>query len=104
MADCPPVHVGDIGTIFELTVEDCNGVVDISTATTLEIIFRKPDGTQVINLACLSGTGVDGKMRYKTTVSTEIDQEGDWLMQGRVEFGADDFKTTVVGFNVQGNI
>ena len=42
------VHNADIGTIFELTITDEDGVViDVSTASTKYIYFQKPDGTKV---------------------------------------------------------
>jgi len=41
------VHVDDIGTRFLVTVKDDGVVVDISSASSLAINFRKPDDTVV---------------------------------------------------------
>ncbi len=36
------IHLNDIGTVFELTMMDGDAVVDISSATNMEIKFQKP--------------------------------------------------------------
>ena len=41
------IHVNDIGTRFLVTVKDGSDVVDISSATSLAINFRKPDDSIV---------------------------------------------------------
>ena len=35
------IHVDDIGTIFEISMNDDAGVVDLSSATTTEFLFKK---------------------------------------------------------------
>jgi hypothetical protein len=74
------IHVQDFGVIFEVTIVEGGVAVDISAATTLTIKFKKPGGSTLTKTAVLSGTGVDGKMRY-TTVSGELDQVGLWEIQ-----------------------
>ena len=39
------IHEGDIGTKLLVTVTDDGSVVDISSASSLSIFIRKPNGT-----------------------------------------------------------
>ena len=41
------IHTGDIGTRFLFTIQDCNSTdpVDVSTASSVEIVFQKTDGS-----------------------------------------------------------
>ena len=50
MAD--EIHVNDIGTRFLITVKDDGSAVDISSASALQINFRKPSD-EIINRAGL---------------------------------------------------
>jgi hypothetical protein len=79
------IRVGDIGTNIELTVKDeTNTVVDISTATTKQLIFRKPNGTLLTKNATFTTDGTDGKI-YITTVAGDLDQVGVWYTQAYIE-------------------
>jgi len=72
------IFVGDIGTIFEATIKDQAGaVVDISTATTKQILFKKPTGVVLTKTASFTTTGSDGKIRY-TTIAGDLDVSGVW--------------------------
>ena len=75
------VHKNDIGTVFEITVKDGDWVVDISTATKLQITFTKPGGAKLTKTATLSGDGTNGKLFYKT-VAGDLDTVGTWKIQG----------------------
>jgi hypothetical protein len=67
MATCvQEIHLGDIGTVFEVTLKDCDVIVDISTATEMYIIFQKPDGTKLTFDAEFTTDGEDGKLQYVT--------------------------------------
>lgn len=99
------VHVGDFGTIYELEFQESAVAVDISSFTTLEIHWLKPDGTsQVNNTAVFSVGGVDGKIRYTTLVDTEIDQSGTWKMQGFISKAGEEHHSSIVTFPVVNNI
>lgn len=79
------VHVDDVGTRFELTLEDGDGnAVDISSASRLELVFRRPDGTTITRTATLSGSGADGKLYYDS-VAGDITIAGQWSVQPYVE-------------------
>lgn len=74
------IHLDDIGTVFEITVMDGDDVVDISEATTKEIIFRKPDGSKVTQTADFITDGSDGEIQY-VSVEDDLDQAGAWHIQ-----------------------
>jgi len=98
------IHIADIGTIFELTLMDDTVVVDISSASLMEIIFVKPDKAKVINTAVLTGDGTDGKMQYVIAVDTELDQKGGWKIQGRVVLPSGTWSTDIDKFKVYENL
>ena len=81
MAD---VHVGDIGTIIRLTIVDEDGdAVDVSGATTKQIVIGKPDGTVLTKAASFTDDGADGQIEY-ATVEGDLDIPGQWRAQGAV--------------------
>ncbi len=79
------IHVGDIGTVFEITIVDDNdAAIDISTATTLQIIFKKPNNRGTLTkTATFTNSGTDGKLEY-ATISGDLDTAGLWYIQGKV--------------------
>ena len=98
------VHKSDIGTIFRLTVVDQDDVVlDLATATSKKIRFEKPSGTVFEGAAVFpdGGDGTDGKMQY-TVVAGELNEVGEWTIQGYVKFGTGEWYTLIEKFNVRG--
>lgn len=88
------VFVGDIGTVIEMTVTNQDdAVVDLSTATTKQIILKKPDGTKLTKTASFVTDGTDGKLSY-TTASGDIDQSGPWQLQAYVVLSGGSWHTT----------
>ncbi len=106
------IHIGDIGTIVRGTIveeDDANPgtflPVDISSATTKELTFRKQGGVIVTEAAAFTTDGTDGKMEYKTTVSTFFNVGGQWRLQGHIILPTgDDFKSDIVTFHVEENL
>ena len=99
------IHVGDIGTVIEVAIVDQAGVaVDISLATTKEIILKKPAGTTDTKTAAFSGDGTDGKMRFVTTLAGDLDTDGDWFVQGHVVIPAGTWHSDVGTFPVLPNL
>jgi len=74
------IHLDDIGTVFEVILMDDEDVVDISGATTKELIFRKPDGSKATQTADFVTDGTDGGMQY-ISVADDLDQTGAWNIQ-----------------------
>jgi hypothetical protein len=98
------IHLNDIGTIFEVTLQDDTVAVDLSTATTLEMVFLKPSGTKVTQTAALSGDGTDGKIRY-VSVSGDLDETGVWDLQAHVVLDSDnEFRSSRSQFRVYPNL
>ncbi len=97
------IHLGDVGTIFEVVVQDAGTPLDISANTEILIIFQKPDGTPVSKTAVFSTDGTDGKMRY-VSVTDDLDQIGGWKLQGKITLPAWTGKTGTGEFEVAKNL
>jgi hypothetical protein len=92
-----------IGTIFRLTVKEDNSAVDISTATTKQIIFQRPDGEKLTKTATFTNTGTNGKIEY-ATVSGDLSLPGEWAYQGYVVMPSWSGYTSVKRFQVSPNL
>lgn len=101
-------HVGDIGTKFTaLFRSDCDDdssddIIDISSATTKELIFTPPSGvTKTVPGAFVGGSplGSDGKLRY-TTVASFLDEAGWWTVRGYVVTPSGTWHSTLYKFEV----
>ncbi len=97
-------HVGDVGTAFQATVYDRGAVVDLSGYSTLEIIFRAPDGTVTTQTATLVTNGTDGKMQYVTQAVDDLDQAGPWRAQGYIAKADGAWHTSTLAFTVEDNL
>lgn len=80
------IHVGDIGTVFTVViVDDVTGAaIDISTATTKSIIFQAPNKASTTQTATFTTDGTDGSMFYTTATAADLNQSGQWKIQGKV--------------------
>ncbi len=97
------VHVGDVGSVFQLTIVDQDGVaVDVSCQTRMEILFKGP-GIELTKTAVFQSDGIDGVIKY-LGVSGDILAFGKWAMQGHVILPAGEWYTTAVAFDVLDNI
>lgn len=98
------VHVGDIGTIIRVTIKDENcDPQDISSASSKELIFKKPNCTIVTKTATFYTDGTDGIIQY-TSESGFFDVSGIWQIQGVVSFGSGTWSTDIIEFRVNKNI
>jgi DUF4097 and DUF4098 domain-containing protein YvlB len=99
------IHIGDVGTKFLFTVQDCDDVnpLDVSTASSIEIMFKKPDGSLLTVVGTFLTDGTDGKVYYDT-VSGDIDQIGYWKVQGKVTFPTGLFYSDIHKFQVYSNL
>lgn len=98
------IHIGDIGTIFEVTLMDDVVPVDVNSATSKKIIFEKPDGTIVENDATFKTDGSDGIIRYTTSLASELDQKGNWKIQANVTLPIGQWSSDIDRFKVYENI
>jgi DUF4097 and DUF4098 domain-containing protein YvlB len=99
------IHIGDVGTRFLFTIQDCDDVnpLDVSTASSIEIIFKKPDSSTLTVTATFLTDGTDGKVYYDT-VAGDIDQVGRWQVQGKVTFPTGVFYSDIHKFQVYANL
>lgn len=95
------IFVGDVGTVFKLTVKDEDGtIVDLSTASTLQIKFKKPYASSAITkTATLDTDGTDGVMKY-VAIAGDLDTVGTWSIQGHVNIGSLSLSTNISTFEV----
>jgi hypothetical protein len=99
------IHVDDIGTRFQVTIKDDGAVVDLSAASSLVISFRKPSDT-VLNRSgstLSDGSVVSGVMYYDSVVG-DLDQIGNYKLQGKVALASGTFYTDIQTFKVHCNL
>lgn len=107
------IHLDDVGTMVQATMKECTidpitgkdvlAILDISTATVLEILFKKPDKTSVTKPAVLSTDGTDGNMHYISETGF-FDQLKKWEIQARVTFPGGKWSSTIGTFTVIENV
>lgn len=98
------IHIGDIGTSFRVTVVDQNAaVVDISSATTKQLLFKLPNGTVLTKTASFVTDGTDGKMEY-VTAEDDLSAKGNWSLQGYVVLSGGEWHTDIAEFKVHRNL
>ncbi len=97
------VFVGDIGTTFRATIKEDGTAVDISTATTKQLVFEKPDGTIITRTANFVTDGTDGLIEY-LSVSGDLDIGGDWRIQGIIALPAWQGRSDIVEFKIYDNL
>jgi hypothetical protein len=97
------IHVGDVGTQLIMTVKDDGVVVDISSASSLSVIIKKPDGVNYTKIGTLLNDGTDGKMYY-TSVNGDFNAAGNYKIQGIVTLPGGTFYTSISTFKVFCNL
>ncbi len=98
------IRVGDIGTIFRLTIVDkVDDPVNISAATLMEVRFGKPGGVSVDLPAAFETDGVDGVIVY-TAVSGDLDLSGRWRIQAHIVSPAGEWRSEIETFQVAENL
>ena len=97
------IHLEDVGIRIIATIKnEDDEIVDISSATTKQFIFNKPDGSSVTKSASLYSDGTDGKMYYATEDGF-LDQIGYWEVQGYVVVGASEWHTNITKIKIHRN-
>lgn len=105
MSVAPNPRKGDIGTPIELTItSDGTTAINISAATTKQITLQAPDGTEATFTASFTGTGVDGKLRYTTTATSDLAQTGNYLAQAYIVEPTGAWHSSIFRFRVDPNL
>lgn len=103
------IHVNDIGTNFVIELLDGVGIVDVSTATAMYIIFTKPATAtipfEVVQQTAVFDTdGTDGKIKY-ITIANDLDTAGTWKIQGVIHMPSGSEHSSDIGeFIVYSNL
>jgi hypothetical protein len=97
MAVAQELQMNAINAKIQITVTEDGVVLDVSTVTTKEIVFKKPNGTVVTKTAVFTTTGIDGQIKYMTE-SGFLDAAGTWQLQANLVF------PTGAGYNGRGAI
>ena len=79
-----------------------NTGIDISGYVTLEIMFKRPDGTEGSWTAVIDPANVK-RMTY-TTLAVDLNQSGRWTVQARVESVGAELHGRFANFTVLGPI
>lgn len=97
------IHKGDIGTVFEVTVQENGAALNISSATTKQILLRKPSGTVLTKTASFVTDGTNGKISY-TTVAGDLSEDGQWKIQAYIVLPTGSWHSDAQRFDVYPNL
>lgn len=101
------IHVGDIGTVLELTLKETINnshiPVDISSASVKDITLRRPDLTTVTRDGTFSTDGTDGKLTF-TTIAGDLSMDGCYSLQVYLELAAWDGFSNIGEFEAHPNL
>lgn len=99
------IHVDDVGTIFKVLIkdDDTGAALDIRTATTLQLKFKKPQSPTVTKTAVFTTDGSDGYIQYPV-IAGDLDISGKWSVQGFVSGGGYDNSSEIGTFTVHPNL
>lgn len=98
------LQVGAVGAVITLTLTEDGAAVDLTNATTTEIILRGGQGSRLTRTATRSAPYSSGVLVY-TTVAGDVAYAGKLRVQGHVEFsGGSEFWSSVIEFDVGPNL
>lgn len=108
MACIEDLHVGDIGTIIRVTLQDTNSscvssALNVSSASTITFTFKKPDGSKITRNGGFTTDGSDGQVQY-TTVDGDLDQCGEWRVQLYLVLTSGSWRSEIGRFRVIDNL
>ncbi len=97
------IHINDVGTRFLATIQDNGTVVDISSASQIQMIFRRPSDEVFYRTGSLLTSGIDGKVYYDT-VSGDLSNVGMHKLQAKVYLPSGTYYTDIYSFQVNCNL
>ncbi|NIQ01599.1 MAG: hypothetical protein GWM98_15440 [Nitrospinaceae bacterium] len=92
-----------VGVTLQVTVQENGVAVDISAATTRQIIITKPDRSKLTKTATFVTDGSDGKIQY-VTVAGDLDLAGTYSLQAFVITPAGEYYTEITNLFVAKNL
>ena len=93
----------DTGTVVEVTVKEGGSALDISSATTKNIIIKKPDGSKLTKAASFKTDGTDGIIKF-TSLVTDFAASGDYKLQVYIVLPSGSWHSTRKSFIVEFNL
>jgi hypothetical protein len=97
------IHVDDVGTRFSLTIQESGSGVDVSNASTISVIFRKPDDEVIVRSGVKLTDGTDGKVYYDT-VAGDLDEAGHYKLQAKIILTSGTYYTDIYDFKTHCNL
>ena len=98
------IHVGAVGVSIRPHIVDENGdTIDVSGASTKQVLLEDPDGNVAAKSADFVTDGTDGYIEY-VTQANDLDEAGWWRAQGYIVTGSKSFKTQIERFEVKLNL
>ena len=97
------IQVNAINLLIELELREGYSVLNISTATTKQIIIKKPNGTVITNTAGFTTDGEDGLIYYRT-ISGDLSVSGTYEVQGYIAMPTFTGYSTINTFEVYDNL
>lgn len=98
------MQLGDVGTSFRLTILDQDGAaVDLTGATTTDMIFTGPNGAKFTKDADVYGTATNGVIKYDV-LANDFPVVGEWKVQAYVVTAAGSWYSNIVKFFVRENL
>lgn len=89
--------------MIELEIKEGHKISNISDATVKNIIIEKPDSTLVTKSGSFITDGTDGLL-YCRTISTDLNQAGDYNAQAYIESPNFNGYSTPITFTVYANL
>lgn len=97
------MNINDIGTRFLATVKDNGLAIDISTASQVDMIFRRPNQEKFYRSATLLNSGINGQIYYDS-VSGDFINSGMHKLQAIVYLPSGTYYTDIYSFQVHCNL
>ena len=98
------IQANAVGLVITLAVKDEAGAaLDLTTATTTQIILKPPQGYPITKTATVPSPATDGKVRYVTEAGV-LGVPGKWRAQAFVAVGGNEYYSTTIEFQVGANL
>lgn len=97
------IHVDDIGTQLIVTIKDDGVPVDVSLASSIQIVITKPNTSKMVKTATFYTDGTDGLIYY-TSILGDFDSAGVYEIQGIVNLSGGTYHSSISTFKVYRNL